>query len=59
MSACLHVCMCAMYMPGVHGVQIGFWIPGTGVTDGCELPCGCWDWNPGPPAEPSLQPLSF
>jgi hypothetical protein len=34
------------------------------VTDGCELPCGCWDLNSGPSeeqsvlltAEPSLQP---
>jgi hypothetical protein len=33
-------------------------------TDGCELPCACWDLNSGPseeqsvllPAEPSLQP---
>jgi hypothetical protein len=22
--------------------------PGSGVTDGCELPCGCWDLNSGP-----------
>ena len=22
--------------------------PGTGVTDRCELPCGCWGWNPSP-----------
>lgn len=36
---------------------------GTGVTDGCELPCGCWESNPGPlekqpvllTAAPSLQ----
>ena len=21
--------------------------PGTGGTDGCELLCGCWEWNPG------------
>lgn len=20
----------------------------TGVTDSGELPCGCWEWNPGP-----------
>jgi hypothetical protein len=34
------------------------------ITDGCKLPCGCWDLNLGPPeeqlalltAEPSLQP---
>lgn len=22
-------------------------IPGTGITDVCELPCGCWELNPG------------
>lgn len=21
---------------------------GTGITDGCELPCECQEWNPGP-----------
>ena len=26
--------------------EIGF--PVTGVTDGCELPCGCWEPNPSP-----------
>jgi hypothetical protein len=39
-------------------------IPGTGATDGCELPCGCWELNLGPlkehlvllTAEPPLQP---
>jgi hypothetical protein len=37
---------------------------GTGVTDSCELPCGCWEWNLAPlkewpmllTTEPSLQP---
>ena len=28
--------------------------PGTAVTDKCELPCGCWELNPGPLEE---QPL--
>ena len=23
----------------------------TGVTDSCELLCGCWEWNPGPQKE--------
>lgn len=35
-----------------------------GITDNCELPCRCWELNPGPLkeqpvlsiAEPSLQP---
>jgi hypothetical protein len=26
----------------------GVRFPWTGVTDGCELPCGCWESNPGP-----------
>ena len=49
---CLHVCLC-------KGVQSH----GTGATDSCKLPCGCWDLNPGPleeqpvllTTEPSLQ----
>ena len=43
---------------------IGIRSPGTGVTDSCELPYGCWELNPGPleeqsvllTAEPFLQP---
>lgn len=39
--------------------------PVTGITDGCELPCECWEQNLDPPQEhpmlltpqPSLQPL--
>ena len=27
---------------------------GTGVTDSCELLCGCWELNPGPPEEQSV-----
>ena len=30
---------------------IGVRAPGNGVTDSCELPCGCWDLNPGPLGE--------
>ena len=33
----LHVCLC-------EGVRSS----GTGTTDSCELPCGCWDLNLGP-----------
>ena len=29
-------------------VRRGHQIPGTGVTDGGGLPCGCLEWNPGP-----------
>jgi hypothetical protein len=31
----------------------GFGCPGTGITDGCELSCGCWELNLG-----HLYPLS-
>ena len=52
-TICLHVYLC-------EGS------PGTGATDSCELPCGCWELNLGPPreqpvlltAEPSLQFMS-
>ena len=53
---CLHVCLC-------EDVRY----PGTGVTDSCELPCGCWELNPGAleeqavllTTEPSLQLIVF
>lgn len=43
------------------------WILGSGVTDACEPPCGCWKLNLGPlgeqqmllSPEPSLQPHIF
>jgi hypothetical protein len=32
---------------------------GTGITDGCELPCGSWELNPGPlEKQPVLLTLS-
>ena len=48
----------------VHWCE-GVRTPGTGSSDSCELPCGCWELNPGPQEEqsvllttdPSLQPL--
>jgi hypothetical protein len=51
---CLQLCQCE-----------GARFPGTGTTDICVLPCGCWDLNPVAlekqlvllTAEPSLQPL--
>jgi hypothetical protein len=53
---CLDLCLC-------EGVRS----PGTGIIDNCELPCGCWELNPGPleeqpvlsTAEPSLQPQAL
>jgi hypothetical protein len=52
----LHICLCD-----------GARSPGTGVTDRCELLCGCWELNPGPlegqlvclTAGPSLQPMWY
>ena len=61
---CLHACLCTMYAPGAHRVQKeGVRSPGTGITDGCEPPHGCWKLNLGPleeqpvflTSEPSLQ----
>ena len=51
---CFHICL----WEGVGS-------RGTGVTDSCELPCGCWESIPGPleeesvllTTELSLQPL--
>ena len=44
---CLHVCLCE-----------GGRSHGTELTDSCELPCGCWELNPGSVEEHSVL-LSF
>ena len=36
--------MCAVPIEAREGVRS----PRTGVTGGCELPCGCWELNSGP-----------
>ena len=41
---CLYVCLCEVVRSS-----------GTGVTDSCELPCGCWELNTYPLEE---QPLN-
>ena len=52
---CLHVCLCTPCMSGAHGSQKkGIRSPGTRVTVGCELPCGCWESNTGPLGEQSM-----
>lgn len=33
--------------------------PRTGVTDSCELLCGCWELNPGPLEEQPETSLAF
>jgi hypothetical protein len=66
--ACISTCI-----PGAHGSQkrtsesVGSLGTGvTGVTDGCESPCGCLDSNPNPmqvqpvlTIQPSLQFLAI
>jgi len=42
----LPVCLCICLYPQSPEEDIGF--QRTGVTDGCELPCGCWGSSPGP-----------
>jgi hypothetical protein len=32
----------------------GSWISWTGVEDGCELSCGCWELNQGPLQEQQM-----
>lgn len=66
----LPVCTC-LYLTFVPGAwfpqrpEEGVGSPGTGVTDGCQLPCGFWESNPDPQKEqpvlltagPSLHPV--
>lgn len=50
-----HICVCY-----TQGSKEGTRSPGMGVTDGCELPHGCWELNPGPLEEQTvLSPLSY
>jgi hypothetical protein len=35
-------------MPGGYSNKRGRRTPWNGVTDDCELPCGCWEANLGP-----------
>lgn len=44
---CLHVYMYGMTQRPEEGVRS----LGPGVLDGCAFPWGCWEANPGPPAE--------
>ena len=49
-----------MYMCHVHVVPMeardggSVRSPGTGVIDGCEPPCGCWESNLGPLEEQQM-----
>lgn len=46
-GVCLHVCL-----------SEGVGLPGTGNTDICELPCGCWELNLDPLEEHSVSLLA-
>ena len=45
---CLHALLCITYMPSALQKQKGESNPLSGVMDGCELQCGCWELNRGP-----------
>jgi hypothetical protein len=40
---CSNVGLCFMCIPDIPGLEEDIKAPGIGVTDGCELPCGCWE----------------
>lgn len=42
---CLDVCICALCMECPQRLEEGIGSSGTGVTDGCWPPCGCWERN--------------
>ena len=44
----MSTCMCTHHLIlGTQGGEKKSSVPGTGVTNGCELSCGCWELNPG------------
>ena len=45
---CQHVCMYTVYAWYPQRPEEDIGSPGTGVTDGCEPPCGSWKLNLGP-----------
>lgn len=51
---CLPTCLCAVCMPDIHGCQKRIGPSGTGVTDGWELLCGCWEFSPVLEGQPVL-----
>lgn len=44
---CLHACLSATCMQCQGRPEEGVGSSGTAVTDGCKMPCGCWQWKPG------------
>ena len=57
--------VCTGVLPAI--LCVGVRSPGTRVTDGCKMTCGCWELNWGPlkeqpvllTAEPSLHPQHY
>ena len=44
----LHACFCTTGLKFQKRLEEGIRSPGSGVTDGCEPPCGYGELNPGP-----------
>jgi hypothetical protein len=53
---CLH--MYTMCVPDTPNVQKGVGYSRTGVTEGCDLPCGFWEWRPDPMEEQQTSALN-
>lgn len=44
---CLNACLCSPWVWCLQRTEVSVEFSGTGVTHGCERPCGCWELNPG------------
>lgn len=44
----LSVCRCTICMRELTEYKEGIRFLKAGITDGCEMPCGCWNFNVGP-----------
>lgn len=44
----MHLCVQYTSLEPAERPQRSFGFPETGVTDGCEQPWGCWEFNLGP-----------
>lgn len=61
---CACLSLCATHVQCQESLEDSVRSPGTRVTNGCEMPCRCWEPNPGSlqdqqvllNSEPSLQP---
>jgi hypothetical protein len=45
---CLHLCLHIICIQYPQRSEEGTGFSRTEVIDNCELPCGCWELNPGP-----------